>query len=602
MNDTFTLGIILARAGSKGLSQKNVLPVAGRPMIAWTIDTARSSHRLNALCLSTDLDAAAAIGRAKGLIVIDRPAELATDTATVDAAARHAVLEYERMFQAVTHVALLYANIPVRAPGIIDAAIDKLLETNADSVRSLSPVEKFHPDWMHRLDGDRMIQYRSNSIYRRQDLEPLYAHDGAIVAVTRESLFRVDEIDPHAFFGRDRRGVISGGPTIDVDSAADAHVAESYLNPKRVSAEPHASRILSAAGDGVEPKSIATLIGAKRPYVIAEIGVNHDGSVDKAKRLIDAAKRADANAIKLQIFSADVLASADAATCDYQRKQPGAALSQRDMLRRLELPDDALHELRDYARDVRIDFIATPFGLDELAWLADKLCPEAIKIASPDLINVPLLEAVSRCRCPLIVSTGASEWIEIEAAVESLDHARQDHRLALLHCVSSYPTPIDQVNLSIIHRMTGAFDVPVGFSDHTIETETGAFAVLAGADILEKHITLDRTAPGPDHAASLEPTAFADYIRRAREARVLLGRSDRTCLDIEREVRSNARGRIVARHRIPVGATITAEALSVQRPGDGIPPNDIGRVIGRIAAMPIERETPLAWNMMSTIS
>lgn len=592
MNDAHTLGIILARAGSKGLPQKNVLPVAGRSMIAWTIDAARSSHRLNALCLSTDLDAAAAIGRAAGLIVIDRPAELATDMATVDAAARHAVLEYEQMFQAVTHVALLYANIPVRATGIIDAAIDKLIETTADSVRSLSPVEKFHPDWMHRLDGDRMIQYRSNSIYRRQDLEPLYAHDGAIVAVTRESLFRVEENDPHAFFGRDRRGVISGGPTIDVDSAADAHVAEAYLHPIRTTA---------GVCNGNERNAIATLIGAKRPYVIAEIGVNHDGSVDKAKRLIDAAKRADANAIKLQIFSADALASADAATCDYQRKQPGAAQSQRDMLRSLELPDDALHELRNYARNIRIDFIATPFGLDELARLADELCPEAIKIASPDLINVPLLNAASRCRYPLIVSTGASEWIEIEAAVESLDHARRDHRLALLHCVSSYPTPIDQVHLSTLHRMTNAFGVPVGFSDHTIETETGAFAVLAGADILEKHITLDRTAPGPDHAASLEPTPFADYIRRAREARVLLGHSNRSCLEIEREVRSNARGRIVARRRIPVGATITADALCVQRPGDGIPPNDIGRVIGRIAAMQIERETPLDWNMLSTI-
>lgn len=582
-----TLAVILARAGSKGLPGKNAALVAGRPMIAWTIDAAKAAQRLDATCVSTDMPEAAAVARAASLPVIERPPYLATDTATVDAAARHAVLAYEQLFQPVTHVVLLYANIPVRPAGLIDAAIDKLIETGADSVRSLSPVDKMHPDWMHRLDGDRMVQYRPNSIYRRQDLDPLFYHDGGVVAVTRESLFNIDADDPHAFFGHDRRGVISSGPTIDVDTPADAHVAESLLS------QPVAVKTTSN-----DP--IANLLGDASPYVIAEIGVNHNGSIETARQLIDAAKQAGANAVKFQIFSAEALAAADAQTCNYQQQNTNTIESQRDMLRGLELSRDAFLELRDHARAAGIDFIATPFGIAELEFLVSQLDPAAIKTASGDLVNLPLLEAAVQANRPVIVSTGASEWTEITAAVEALQEAKYHRRLALLHCVSAYPTPIERVSLAVINRMRDTFGLPVGFSDHTIESQTGAFAVLAGACILEKHITLDRDSAGPDHAASLEPDAFANYVNQARRAAEMLGKGDRNCLGIERDVRAIARGRIVASRTIHAGATITADALMVQRPGDGIPPTELGRVIGRRAAQQIDRETPLSWSMMTT--
>ncbi|HPF37546.1 MAG TPA: N-acetylneuraminate synthase family protein [Phycisphaerae bacterium] len=588
MNPPHILGVILARAGSKGLARKNVLPIADRPMIAWTIDAARNAGRLDAICVSTDLPEAADVARAAGLIVIDRPAELANDTATVDSAARHAVLDYERRFRQVTHVVLLYANIPVRATGVIDAAIEKLISTGADSVRSLAPVGKTHPDWTHRLDGDRMIQFRSNSIYRRQDLEPIYYHDGAIIAVTRASLFNVDPADPHAFFGTDRRGVLSSSTAIDVDDAIDARVADAILRG--------AAETRQAADRPVE-----RLLKKASPYVIAEIGVNHDGSPETAKRLIDAARQAGADAIKLQIFEADALVSADAATCDYQRSNSQRRETQREMLRRLELSQSALIDLREYAHDAGVDFIATPFGLSELDFLVERLAPEAIKTASPDLVNTPLLRRAAESTLPMIVSTGASEWSEIVAAVNGLDDARTGGRLALLHCVSAYPTPAERIQLAMIRRMREAFDTPVGFSDHTIESETGGHAVLAGARLLEKHITLDASAPGPDHAASLEPDAFADYVRRAREASRLLGDGERQCLDIELEVRRLSRGRLVARRRIDAGATITADALRVQRPGDGIPPTALGQIIGRTAARSIADAEPLAWDMLTRV-
>lgn len=231
--DQHILAVILARAGSKGLPDKNVRTLAGRPMIAYTLDQARQSECVDAVCVTTDARKAADVARGAGAFVVDRPPELATDTATVDAAARHAVELYEACRSPVTHVVILYANVPIRPRGVVDRAVAHLLDTGADSVRSVARVTKQHPDWLHRLDGDRMTQFRENSIYRRQDLDPLYYHDGAVVAVTRSALFTTSLSDHHAFLGSDRRGiVVDGGATVDIDSVDDLRLAEALLQSR----------------------------------------------------------------------------------------------------------------------------------------------------------------------------------------------------------------------------------------------------------------------------------------------------------------------------------------------------------------------------------
>lgn len=227
------LGIILARAGSKGLPGKCVRGLFGRPLIEYTFDHALASRGLSAVVFTTDCEPAKQLARQRGIEVIDRPAGLATDTATVDAAARHAVEVWEnRHSRRVRAVVLLYGNIPIRAVGAIDRAIELLAETGADSVRTVAPVSKLHPDWLHRLDGNRMSQYRPNSIYRRQDLEPLYYHDGAVVVVTRDALFEASKTphDGQAFLGRDRRALTQrADDAVDVDDPIDLLIAEAML-------------------------------------------------------------------------------------------------------------------------------------------------------------------------------------------------------------------------------------------------------------------------------------------------------------------------------------------------------------------------------------
>ncbi|MHC5111349.1 MAG: acylneuraminate cytidylyltransferase family protein [Planctomycetota bacterium] len=231
------LGIILARAGSKGIREKCVTPLLDRPLIDYTFDHALASQTLNALVLTTDSEQAKELAVQRGIEVVDRPDTLAHDWATVDAAARDAVKTWEsRQGSVADYVVLLYGNIPVRADGIIDEVVTHLMNTGSDSVRTVAPVGKHHPDWLHRLHGDRMAQYRVNSIFRRQDLETLYYHDGAVAAVKRQALFdALNTPDDHqSFLGRDRRAVVQRAEdAVDVDEPFDLKLAEALLLARR---------------------------------------------------------------------------------------------------------------------------------------------------------------------------------------------------------------------------------------------------------------------------------------------------------------------------------------------------------------------------------
>jgi CMP-N,N'-diacetyllegionaminic acid synthase len=228
------LGVILARGGSAGLASKHLRPLGGRAVIEYTFDHAAGSRLLSRVCVSTDCPNIKQLARLRGLTVIDRPAELATGSASVQDAMLHALQEFEsadRSFKAEA-LAVLYGNVPIRPPDAIDRAVELLKKTGCDSVRSFCPVGKWHPAWMSRLEGEKVVALNPNSIHRRQDLEPLFLHDGAIVAVTRASMLRGRENpgDPHAFFGVDRRGIRTEiGQTVEIDELRDLYLAEATL-------------------------------------------------------------------------------------------------------------------------------------------------------------------------------------------------------------------------------------------------------------------------------------------------------------------------------------------------------------------------------------
>jgi len=338
-------------------------------------------------------------------------------------------------------------------------------------------------------------------------------------------------------------------------------------------------------------------VGDGQPvFVVAEAGVNHDGSVDQALRLVDAAAEAGADAVKFQMFRAHQIATATAPSAAYQKRGTGHQ-SQANMLAQLELSFDDFSRIKAHCDARSILFLATPFAASEVVRLAE-LGAAVIKTASTDLNNTPLLEATARTGLPLIVSTGASTEDEIGVCVHHLESLGARDRLVLLHCVSVYPTPIDSLNVRAVASLRQTFSVPSGLSDHSTSTDTGAWAAAAGACVMEKHFTLDRTAIGPDHAMSLDPAQLVAYVRRIREAEAALGTGRLGMQAIEEDVRWVARKSIVASTAIPRGARLTDDLITCKRPGTGIAPGEWHRVIGRIVAADIPPDTVLTWDLL----
>lgn len=334
------------------------------------------------------------------------------------------------------------------------------------------------------------------------------------------------------------------------------------------------------------------MIGPGLPtLVIAEIGVNHDGSVRRALELVRYAAQAGADAVKLQIFKARSLLHPSCGLAGYQRSCASDALA---MLKRYELSKHQLKQVVRTIRDHGLIPLATPFSPEDLELIHHLELP-AVKIASPDLVNRPLLQRAAVLGKPMIVSTGAATMQEVERAVGWLKDFRAS--FALMHCVSSYPTPTGQANLCWIRELQ-RFGVPVGYSDHTTELRAGALAVAFGACIVEKHLTCDRRASGPDHAASADPRQFARYVRLIRLADEMHGQPGKRLLPIEQDCRMVSRQSLVLRRDLVAGQIITADDLAVQRPGTGISAADIDHAIGKSASRPLTRGTLLQWDML----
>lgn len=341
------------------------------------------------------------------------------------------------------------------------------------------------------------------------------------------------------------------------------------------------------------------LVGPGYPtFVIAEAGVNHKGSLSAARRMIDEAARAGADAIKFQTYKAEKLVTR---TAPLFWDDPEAGGTQYAVFKRSDAFDEGDYRtLYEHAQHVGITWLSTAFDLDAVRFL-DALGMEAFKVASADLTNYPLLMAMAETGKPVILSTGASEMVEIYAAVEFL-HRHGCKDLILLYSVLSYPTADEDANLRRIPALQDAFpEIPVGYSDHTLPDDCvviSTMAVAMGAYMVEKHFTLDRSLPGDDHYMSVDPDQLATLIRNIRTLEKALGSPRFGVQSSEELARKYARRSVVSARFIPMGTTITRDMLIMKRPGTGISPTELPRLVGRVATVDIQPDTIINWDMV----
>ena len=330
-------------------------------------------------------------------------------------------------------------------------------------------------------------------------------------------------------------------------------------------------------------------------FVIAEAGVNHNGSVQTAKRLIDAAKDCEVDAVKFQTFKTDRLVTKNAEMAKYQKETTDES-SQYEMLQKLELTEEEFIDLANYARKKEILFLSTPFDT-ESADLLERINVPVYKIGSGDLTNIPMLEHIARKNKPIILSTGMATIEEVELAFNSITNVGNEE-IVLLHCITSYPTPIEVVNLRAMNTLRQKFKVPVGFSDHTTGIIAPIIAVSLGAAILEKHFTLDKNLPGPDHHASLNPKELQEMVKAIKQITKALGDGIKRPANIEVDIKPIARRSIIAKVDISTGEMIKKDMLDIKRPAIGIEPKYFEEIIGKKVKRMIRKDEPITWDML----
>jgi len=336
------------------------------------------------------------------------------------------------------------------------------------------------------------------------------------------------------------------------------------------------------------------LIGAGAPvFVIAEAGVNHNGDTALARKLVAAAAAAGADAVKFQTFRTEALVARTAPKAAYQVETTGDGESQLEMLRKLELGPSAHAALRDESAKRGILFFSSPFD-EASADALEALGVALFKVPSGEITNLPFLRHLAAKRRPLIVSTGMSTLDEVAAAVTAIREAG-DPPIALLHCLSSYPAPAEETNLRAMDTLSARFGCPVGLSDHTTGIDIAIAAVARGATIVEKHLTLDKGLPGPDHRASLDPDELAALIRAIRRVESALGDGDKRPKPSEADTRRVARKSLVAARPIRAGERLTRDLIAIKRPGTGISPAELDRALGRVVVRALAGDDVIDW-------
>lgn len=332
-----------------------------------------------------------------------------------------------------------------------------------------------------------------------------------------------------------------------------------------------------------------------RTLIIAEAGVNHNGSVDLARRLVDAAKTSGADIVKFQTFKTEKIISRSTRTAAYQAVNTGGEDDQLEMIRKLELSYDEFRGLQDYCREVGIEFLSTPDEEDSLDFLVDELGLRLVKIGSGELNNYPYLARIARKNLPIIMSTGMATLGEVERAI-SVIRSETEAEITLLHCTTNYPCPMEEVNLLAMRTLADAFKVEVGYSDHTLGMEVPLAAVAMGARVIEKHFTLDHSMDGPDHAASMNPDEFRQMVDAIRNVETALGDGIKRPNASEERIKDVVRKRVVAARDLSVGEVLAPDSLVMKRCNDGMFAEHLELVLGRTLARSVGADCGITWD------
>ena len=572
------LAVVTARGGSKGFPGKNLARLAGRPLVAWahhTLAGLRANHPDLRLHLSTDDPAIAAAWPEADRPIRLRPEALARDDSTSLDVVLYEIEAAAAEGFAADAVLLLQPTSPLlsvrHAAGVI-----ALLDAGAPSAVAVAPAQH-PPAWAMRVDDSGCVEplLPALAARRRQDQDMAWIPCGMWGV-------RVGQLREQRAFvvpGATRALAVDSTDAVDIDAAIDLGDAATRLEAR------HRERPFRLAGRQVG--------GGAPCLIIAEAGVNHNGSLDAALRLVDAAALAKADAVKFQTFSATALASAQAQQADYQVRNLGHGGSQLDMLRALELGESDFVRLKAHAESQGLVFLSSPFD-DGSADLLNRLDVAGYKLGSGELTNHPFLARLAAYGRPLIISTGMCDLDEVEAAAAVL-RAHGDPAVAWLHCVSCYPAPAGESNLRAMDSLRQAVGGPVGMSDHSMGHAVALAAVARGAAVIEKHLTLDRALPGPDHAASLVPAELAAAIADIRLVESALGDGVKRAMPSELSTRAVARKSLVAARDLPAGSVLSAADLAIKRPGDGIPPRQLPALVGRRLLRAVAADQALAW-------
>lgn len=339
----------------------------------------------------------------------------------------------------------------------------------------------------------------------------------------------------------------------------------------------------------------------RKVYVIAEAGVNHNGDFGLARELVDAAKAARADAVKFQTFKTEKILTRTASMAEYQKKNLGSQDTQFQMIKALELTFAHFAQLKAYAESIGIDFLSTPDDEDSLNFLSDELDLPWLKIGSGEVTNLPFLRKIAAKQKRMILSTGMSTIGEVERAVRIIRELNQQE-LLLLHCTTNYPCPPEEVNLRAMQTLQRAFDVRVGYSDHTIGSEVPVAAVALGAVLIEKHLTLNKNMEGPDHKASLDPGEFGEMVRQIRAIEVALGTGIKWPNPSEEKIKQLVRRRVVAAHDLAVGTILQWEHLIFKRAGEGIYVDQADILIGSRLKAAVSEDAAISWSDVENVA